>query len=346
MISTRCRVTALTFLLAVAANSFTLRAMPARYEFSQVHMGTRFKIVLYGQDAESAERASNSAFKRIAQLDSIMSDYRETSELRSLCRKAGGQWVKVSDDLFHIITISQKFAERTNGAFDITVGPLVRLWRHARRARELPDKERLAAALRLVGYQKIHIDEKDQSVRLDEPGMMLDLGGIAKGYAADEAMAVLKQQGIRSALVAAGGDIVVSEPPPGVEGWIIGINSVDSAEKAAACFLSLKHSAVSTSGDAEQFVEIGGIRYSHIVDPRTGVGIIGHSSVTVVAPNGTTSDAMATAISVLGPKSGLRFVENIPGTAALMVQKNGQRFHTFESKRWKEVPKSAGTQEN
>jgi thiamine biosynthesis lipoprotein len=272
-------------------------------------MGTLFRIVLYAPDEAAAKKAADAGFERIAQLDNIMSDYKETSELMQLCQKAGGEPVKISEDLFFILSKSQDVAKQSEGAFDVTVGPVVRLWRRARRQKELPDKDRLAAALELVGYDKLKLDLKNRTAQLTKRGMLLDLGGIAKGHAADEAQAVLKKHGIKSALVAAGGDVVVSAAPPGTEGWTVGIAPLDHPDKPPTRFLLLKDAAVSTSGDAEQFVEIDGKRYSHIVDPKTGVGLIGHASVTVVAPNGTASDSLATAVSVLGPDKGLKLID-------------------------------------
>lgn len=265
-----------------------------------------FRIVLYAPDRASATEASNAAFSRIAALDAAMSDYREDSELMILCRKAGGPAVKVSGDLFGILTKAQEFAVRSNGAFDVTVGPLVRLWRRARRTGELPDSASLKQALALTGHGKLHLDPATHSVRLERAGMLLDLGGIAKGFAADEAMHVLEQREIRSALVAAGGDIVVSDPPPQKPGWIIAVGGVTESEP-----LTLKNAAVSTSGDAGQNVEIGGVRYSHIVDPKTGRAVTGRSSVTVVARDGTTADALATAASVLGPEESIPMLDSI-----------------------------------
>ncbi|MBA3439026.1 MAG: FAD:protein FMN transferase [Pyrinomonadaceae bacterium] len=312
-----------------------------RFEFSQPHMGTEFRIVLYAPDARRAAQASDAAFKRVRELDSRLSDYRETSELMSLCRQAGGGPVKVSDDLLRVLLEAQKFAEQTTGAFDVTAGPLVRLWRRARRRSELPDPVRLSQARELVGFDKMHVDERTQTVRLAKPGMLLDLGAIAKGYAADCALAVLKQHGVTSALVAVGGDIAVSAPPPGTRGWVIGIASLDSRGKLPRHYLSLRDAAVSTSGDAQQYVEIGGVRYSHIIDPRTGQAIQGRRSVTVVAPNGMTSDALDTAANVLDPRSALELIDSTEGAAALIVQAVGQSSRTFESKRWHHVPKGA-----
>ncbi len=310
-----------------------------RFEMAQPHMGTTFRIVLYAPDEATANRAAKAGFERIAQLDLIMSDYRDDSELMKLCAQAGGPPVKVSDDLFAVLAKSKEIARQSDGALDVTIGPVVRLWRRARRQRELPDAKRLAEALALVGDDKLRLDEKNRTAQLEKRGMLLDLGGIAKGYAVDEALAVLERQGIASALVAGGGDIAVSDPPPGAEGWRIGILPLDSPDKPPSRFLMLKNAAVSTSGDAEQFVEINGKRYSHIVDPKTGIGLIGHSSVTVVAPKGILSDGLATAASVLNPKRALQMIDATKGTAALILQSVNGKIETFESKRWKDVPK-------
>jgi thiamine biosynthesis lipoprotein len=302
-------------------------------------MGTQFRIVFYAPDEAAAKKAADAAFARIAHLDDTMSDYKETSELMALGRQAGGPPVKVSDDLFRVLAASQKVARRSDGAFDVTIGPVVRLWRRARRQRELPAPQRLAAARELVGYEKLILNEQARTARLLKKGMLLDLGGIAKGFAADEAQAVLKQHGIRSALVAAGGDIVVSGPPPGSPGWRIGIAPLDAPDKPPTRQLVLKDAAVSTSGDAEQFVEINGKRYSHIVDPKTGVGLLGRNSVTVVAPNGMTSDSLATAVSVLGPAKGIELIDTTEGTAALVIQAAETGESVIESKRWTDVLK-------
>ncbi len=312
---------------------------PARYEFSEAHMGTRFRIVLYAQDEESARRASTAAFDLIARLDATMSDYRETSELMMASRQAAYAWVTVSADLFRVLAASQEFARESMGAFDVTVGPVVQLWRRARRQNELPDAKKLAAARRLVGYRRLHLNAQRRAMRLDREGMRLDLGGIAKGYAADQGIAVLKEHGIARALVAAGGDIVVGDAPPGAQGWTVAIRSVTAEDEAAMIHLSLVNAAVSTSGDAEQFVEINGTRYSHIVDPRTGQPLTGRRSVTVVAANGTTSDALATAASVLAPAAALRLIDRTPRTAAHIEVIATDHTITHESKRWMSIPK-------
>jgi FAD:protein FMN transferase len=324
------------FVLTTFNNGSPVGPTLSRFEFVQPRMGTLFRIICYAPGADVAARASNAAFERIAKLDNIMSDYHPASELMLLCQRSGGPPVEVSEDLFNILAESQIMAERSGGAFDITVGPIVRLWRRARRQREMPDPLRLAQALELVGCEKIQLEETTRSARLTRKGMLLDLGGIAKGYAADEALKVLKHYGMESVLVAAGGDIAVSTPPPGKRGWNIGISSLEPSSKPPRQFLLLQDAAVSTSGDAEQYVEINGKRYSHIVDPKTGIGLIGRSRVTVIAPNGTTSDSLATAVSVLGPERGLALIDATEGAAALILQMTEQGLRSSCSKRWKD----------
>jgi thiamine biosynthesis lipoprotein len=288
-------------------------------------MGTQFRILLYAPDAATASRAATAAFARITRLDDTMSDYNPGSELMSLSRRAGGPPVRISEDLFRVLAKSQELAQRTDGAFDITAGPVIRLWRRARRRSELPDSHELAQARGRVGYQSLRLDAEKRTVQLLKPGMQLDLGGIAKGFAADEALAVLREQGVKRALVAGGGDIAVGAPPPGKEGWRIGIAPLQSPDAPPTHFLILHDVGVSTSGDAEQHVEIGGKRYSHIIDPRTGEALIGRSSVTVVAPSATASDSLATAASVLGFRRGLKLIKSIPGTGFYGVEETAQR---------------------
>lgn len=305
----------------------------SRFEFSETHMGSSFKIVLYTADEPTARRASRLAFARIAALDATLSDYQPESELMRLCARAGGPPVAVSADLFTVLERSKQMYERSAGAFDVTVAPVVRLWRRARRDRKLPDPERLAQALALVGSDKMLLDTKARTVQLLKPGMKLDVGGIAKGYAAGEAIETLKQQGIPRALVAGAGDIVVSGPPPGSEGWAIGVAPLDPRESTPRRYFSLRDAAISTAGDSERFVEIGGRRYSHIVDPRTGLGVVDRCSVTVIADDGATADSLDTAVYALGPERGLPLVETTPRAAALIVRLTSGAEQTFESSR-------------
>jgi thiamine biosynthesis lipoprotein len=321
-------------LLAVAPRGQTVEPALSRFTFTEPHMGTRFKVIVYAPEETAAKRSAKAAFARIAALDAMLSDYRPTSELMQLCRKAGGEPVTVSKELFFVLSRAQEVSRLSDGAFDVTVGPIVHLWRLARRNHQLPDAKELAEARALVGYRNIRLDEKKQTVQLLKAGMRLDLGGIAKGYAADEALRVLEQQGIKRALVAAGGDIAVSGPPPGARGWKIGIAPLEDADRDPNRYLLLHDAAASTSGDAEQYVEIDGKRYSHIVDPKTGLGLVGRQSVTVTARRGITADSLTKVVSVLGPEKGLPLIDATPGAAAFAVRKTDRGLQTFQSKRF------------
>ncbi len=267
-----------------------------RIEASEPHMGTMFRIVLYAGDARSAGEAIKAAFDRIAELDNELSDYKPDSELNRICRSAVGRDIPISEDLYAVLGASQALAETTDGAFDVSIGPVVRLWRGARQTRQLPSPLDLAEALRHTGYRNLHLG--DHTLRLDLEGMQLDLGAIAKGYAADEALRLLRTRGFPQTLVAASGDIAIGDAPPDKPGWQIAVESLTSRT------LLLHNAAVSTSGDTEQYVEIGGVRYSHIVNPATGNGLTRRIGVTVIADKAIDSDALATAASVVTEQHG------------------------------------------
>lgn len=304
-----------------------------RSEFQQVHMGVPIKLILYSADGPTANKAADAAYARIAQIDQIMSDYKADSELSQLSRTAGsGRAVPLSDDLWTVLSQAQKLSEATGGAFDATVGPYVRLWRRARRSREFPSAERLAEARQAVGFRRLRLDEKRRTAELLAAGMRLDLGGIAAGYAADEALKVIKGHGVERVLIDISGDILAGEPPPGRNAWRIGIAPTTPSGPPTR-YVALRNAALTVSGDAFQHVAIEGRRYSHIVDPRTGIGLTDQSSVTVVAPACITADSLATAVSVLGPEQGLKLIEQTPGAAALVVRNLDGQLETHESKR-------------
>lgn len=309
----------------------------SRFEFQQVHMGVPVKVLLYAPDQASANRAAEAAYKRIAELDEVMSDYKSDSELSRLSRTAGwGHKVTLSGDLWQVLHEAQRLSEATQGAFDVTVGPYVRLWRRARRSSEFPSAERLAEARKAVGYKNLRLDAKRHTAQLLAAGMRLDLGGIAAGYAADEAMIVLRKHGVTRALIDISGDVLAGDAPPGESGWKIGIAPVTAADGPPSRYLSLRNASATTSGDAFQHVVIDGKRYSHIVDPRTGVGLTDQSSVTVIAPDAITADSLATAVSVLGPKQGMELIEKTPGAAALIMRNVDGTIETHVSKHFHE----------
>ena len=301
------------------ASSVAAADAPGRYEFESKHMGTTFRVVLYAPDRPTAEKATKAVFTRVDELERVMSDYDAKSELMQLCRAKPGIPVAVSQDLFDVLQKAQEVSKKSNGAFDVTVGPLVRLWRDARRTQQLPDPKELAAAKMKVGYKGVTLDTEKRTVTLMVPGMRLDLGGIGKGYAADEGLAVLRKFGITRALVAASGDIAVGDPPPDADAWIVEIAPLGKGMPTRR--VKLTNAAVSTSGDLFQFVEIGGVRYSHVLDPRTGLGLTGRRSVTVIARHGIQADSLSKAASVLPPEKSLALIDSIDGAATYIAVK-------------------------
>ncbi|MFN7138466.1 MAG: FAD:protein FMN transferase [Limisphaerales bacterium] len=319
-------------MLAFATSCQTNEVPLQRFEFQEPQMGVPFRIVLYAPDEPRAEAVAKAAFARVSHLNSLLSDYDYDSELSRLSRTSGsGQKVPISPELWTVLKHGQSFAQQSEGAFDMTVGPAVNLWRKARREKRFPDEARLAEARKAVGYRNLVLNEKTRTAELLVPNMRLDLGGIAKGYAIDEAMQVLKRHGVTRALISGGGDIVVSEPPPGRSSWRIELPPLQE-NGVASEFLHLRNQAMATSGDLFQFVELDGKRYSHIVDPRTGIGLTDRSRVVVVTDKGITADALSTTVSVLGGEKGWNLAKTFPSTAVRISWKTGEEVETLETK--------------
>ncbi|KAA5538668.1 FAD:protein FMN transferase [Adhaeribacter rhizoryzae] len=309
-----------------------------RFEYNQQHMGTLFRIALYASDSTQAGQAARAAFNRVAELNHILSDYEPNSELNQLCRTAGtGQWVPVSKELWFVLKKSVAVSERTKGAFDVTVGPYVQLWRRARRQGELPTPDALAQARKAVGYQHLKLNNKNKTVQLAVPNMQLDMGAIGKGYAVDEALKILRKHGIKSALIDGGGNIVVSRPPPGTKGWAVSLGITAPTDNTRQLKLLLKHQGVATSGDLYQYLILDGVRYSHILNPFTGLGLTDQSRVTIVARNGLTADWLSTAVSVLGPTDGLALADKTPGAAASFIRQEKDQTPQWLSRRFKKL---------
>ncbi|MDQ6700200.1 MAG: FAD:protein FMN transferase [Acidobacteriota bacterium] len=316
---------------ALLLYSCVLTAADARrFEAAEPHMGTLFRITIYADDGEQARSAFRAAFDRVKQLDQVLSDYKPDSELMQVCRLAFAKPIAVSPDLFTVLESAQRLAKETDGAFDITLGPVIRLWREARARKRLPAPEEIEKALRSCGYKKLALDTSGKTVRLLVPDMQIDLGAIAKGYAADQALKVLRGIGFERALIAASGDIAMSGAPPGTGGWRVGIDCPDASAGEFSKVLTLRNAAVSTSGDTEQYLESGGIRYSHIIDPRTGMGLTERVCVSVVATAGMEADSLATAVSVLAARNGdqaaLKLMDHHPAASARIVRPD--RFDT------------------
>lgn len=273
-----------------------------RFEFTHPQMGTMFRVVVHTTDSLSAKNATQKAFIRLDELNLTLSDYREDSEVNTLCRTAGsGDYIKVSLDLWNILQESVKAAQLSDRNFDVTIGPLTQLWRRMKRQKQLPTPAQISEAKTKIGIEKIVFNNTNQSVMLETKGMRLDFGGIGKGFAEDEMMKILKENGIKSALIEAGGNIVVSNSPvDSPKGWEIIINN----EK-----YFLKNCGISTSGDAYQFVEIDGKKYTHILDPKTGIGFAEPHQISIIAKNGTASDWISTALYLMPKEKGKKLAK-------------------------------------
>ncbi|MEJ7766534.1 MAG: FAD:protein FMN transferase, partial [Chitinophagaceae bacterium] len=273
-----------------------------------------FNIIVYSTDSLSAGEAAAHCYRMIDTLNEIYSDYLPASELNRLCARSGSKdWVNVSAPLFDILQVAYHASEISGGRFDVTIGPLVRLWRRARKDRILPNKDSLRAAKRLVGYRKIQFDTIRRTIRLTKTGMQLDLGGIAQGETAQRVYERLQAMGFPFSLVDAAGDIVAGGTPAGIDGWHVGVNMPQS-ESLMNRQLCLSNKAVTTSGDMYQYVELAGKRYSHIINPRTGYALTQSRNVTVIAGKGVDADWLTKACSMLPVSSALRLIKKFPST--------------------------------
>ena len=271
-----------------------------RFSFTESKMGSPFTIIFYDNDSVRARFIAQNCFQRVDSLVNIFSDYIDSSELNRLCAHAGtGLYFKCSPLLFDMLLKSKYAYEKSKGSFDITLGPVTRLWRRARKEKIFPAKTLVKEKLALTGCQKIQLDTLTHTVCLQQAGMQLDLGGIGQGYIAQEVIDFLKHQHIDNALVNASGDIVCTGTPPGTQGWTIAVNVPESEDELLPDQLLIANRSVTTSGDVYQYMEHHGKRYSHIVDPATGYGITSQKNVTVIAGDGTTADWLTKACSIL-----------------------------------------------
>ena len=278
---------------------FISEAQDNRYAYSTQKMGSPFNLVLYADTKQIADSAAKESFRLVDSINLICSDYDSTSELFKLRYSVVGLPVRVSPILFELLYVAKAANKDAYGSFDITVGPLSRLWRNARKSQQFPTNGAINTARNRIGFNKVQLDSAAQTITFLQPNMQLDMGAIAKGYAADMVLALLQSHGITNALVDAGGDMVVAGMPPQKKGWTIGINVPGQQEQLLEPKLILSNKAVATSGDAFQYMLHEGKKYGHIIDPRTGYGVTFQRNVTVVAPDATTADWLATACSIL-----------------------------------------------
>lgn len=273
-------------------------------------MGMQVRVVLCARSEAEARRVARAAFAEIARLDAMLSNYRADSEINAIA-DGSGEPRAASPELVTVLARAQELAELSGGAFDVTSGPLTALWRRAINDGELPEPAAIAAARERVGYRRLDVDVAAQAVTV-AAGTTLDVGGIAKGFVLDRALAVIAGEGIEAALVEAGGDLVVGASPPGTDGWRIDVPHL-------GCTVELRHAALATSGDEFQFVEIDGVRYSHTVDPRSGFGLRDSGTISVVAQDGLTADGLATTLTLLSGHETEAVLSALPGARLLVV---------------------------
>ncbi len=303
-------------------------AQTNRYVFERGMMGSPFKLVLYAKGDSVATVAARKAFARIQQLNDSLSDYLNGSEINKLSAQSGsGKWVPVGKDLFNILYASNEISRKMDGAFDATMGPVVQVWRRAVRQGKFPDDAEIREAMQKTGYKKMKLNSSARTVLLTEPGMRLDIGGLGKGFAAEEAMDVIRSFGIKSAMVDAGGKIVVTNAPPGTKGWNITVSNGSDSLRT----MLLSNTSVATSGPTYRYLEFKGIKYSHIVDPLTGIGLTSHIRTTVVHPNGAVSDALATAFSIVGINRTKKYLRSFPKTKVWLSELSDGRVTEWNS---------------
>jgi thiamine biosynthesis lipoprotein len=290
---------------------------PELFEQSRNAMGTVFDIYLYARDPLQAEAVFEVAFEEIDRLDETLSNYRPSSELSRINRLAAREPVTTDPEVFGLLESALDFSERSEGAFDITVGPLMRAWGFFRGDGHLALDEELQSAAEKVGFRNVSLDAPTRTVTFSVPGMELDLGAIGKGYAVDRAAGVLRESGVESALINAGSSTLHAlGAPPGKRGWTVRVPHPGDRERTLSTVL-LRDQSLSTSGSSEQFFEFEGRRYCHVIDPRTAKPVEGVLQATLIANDSTTTDALSNAIFVLGPEAGRNMVAEIADARAL-----------------------------
>ena len=285
----------------------------------RITMGTVARIMVVAQNQQQADKAVAAAFNKIYDIERLMSDYDPNSQLSQVNARAFEQPVPVDAELFEVLTTAKLYSCMSDGAFDITIAPVVRLWRKAKKDGTAPTPEAIAKAKESVGYENLILDTEKKTVRFTKEGVLLDLGGIAKGYAIDKAIEILQDAGMKGAMVDIGGDMrCFGTPINGKKSWLIGLQDPKNKDNILMK-LKMDDMAVATSGDYQRFVMIDDQKHSHIINPATADSADDLSSVTIIAPAAMAADALATAVSVLGNKRGLELIEKIESTEAILI---------------------------
>ncbi len=296
------------------------------YQRNEAIMGTDVSVELWADSTEQAEQSMSAVMAEMRRIDALMSPYIETSELSLINRDAAKRPVKISTELFSLIDKSLWYSRISDGAFDITYASAGHLYNY--REGTHPDESALSQAVALIDYRGVLLDKQARTIRFKQPGITIDLGGIAKGHAVDRCIILLQQQGIQAAVVAAGGDSRMLGDR-GDRPWVIGIKHPRD-ESQQAIKIPLADTALSTSGDYERFYLEDGVRYHHILDPRSGKSASEVQSVSILAPHAVDSDALSTTVFVLGIKKGLALVNRLQGIDAIIIDGDGKLHYSDE----------------
>jgi thiamine biosynthesis lipoprotein len=305
-------------LLVVLWHSGTVQA--AWLYRDEAIMGTRCAVELWAEDKPRGEAAIDAVFADMRRVDALMSTYKPDSEISRVNRAAASAPVTITPELFSLLETAQYYSKISSGAFDITYASVGYLYDY--RAHVHPDEQAIRAALPGIDYRQLHLDQARRTVSFGRPGMRIDLGGIAKGYAVDRGIDILKAHGFGHAMVNAGGDTRVLGDRFG-KPWVVGIRHPDRKDELALR-VPLTDAAFSTSGDYERFFEEGGVRYHHILDPKTGLSPHAVRSVTVIASTATRTDGLTKTVFILGPKAGLEFINQLPDADAIVIAADGK----------------------
>ena len=275
--------------------------------FSKTLMGTEVRIKVCAKDDQNLRNAIEATYTEGERLNTIFSDYEAQSEVSRFSKTSGsGKFFALSEELFEVLEYSQNLSRQSNGAFDVTVGPLSRLWRVARFQKRLPDEKKLAEAIKRSGFENLILKSSSRMGKLKLPAMVIDLGGIAKGFVTDRMLEKMKSMGYSKCLIDAGGDLTIGDAPIKRSGWKV---SIGGQKHPDLPILELTNCAVATSGDIEQFLEISGTRYSHLIDPKTGYGLTNRFQVTVIAANGMIADSVASTSLAIGIEHSKEFLK-------------------------------------
>ena len=291
-------------------------------------MGCRFDLTVVAISAEQGDVYMDVAVAEMSRIEHLISDWDSTSQLSEVNRQAGIRPVAVDRELIELIRRSVGISQLTDGAFDISYASMDKVWHFDGSMKTKPTQAAIAASVSKIGYQKIVIDDAAGTVYLPEAGMKMGFGAIGKGYAADRARALLEREGVTAGIINASGDLTAWGKQPSGEDWLVAITNPLNKARAFA-WLPIENRAVVTSGNYEKYVTFDGVRYSHIIDPRTGYPSTGILSATVFAPRAELADALATSIFVMGTDTGIDFVNQLPGVEVIIIDEHNE-IHTSD----------------